>query len=205
MSLPPCRAHITSLSPMRRVSSLSLKLLRGTFQLHTKVTCSVGVSAYLGAAAAISNKDYLTAAASIVTVEARHNTFLLGANEGDPVPTAFDTPLGVNEVYTIASQFLASCPSSNPMLPFNAFTPLEVKGSAVVKPGQSLQVSMNVPDTDFAVILFGLKTTAVPLKGGWFTIPTDLMLDGQFYVVISKDGSIADNMIVAGPAILYAS
>jgi hypothetical protein len=120
------------------------------------------------------------------------------------VPAAFDTPLGVNEVYTIAAQFLASCPSSNPALPLNAFPSLEVMGSSVVKPGQSIQVSMNVPDSYFAVILFGLKTTALPLKGGWFTIPTDLMLEGQFYLVISKDGTIADDMIVAGPAILSA-
>jgi hypothetical protein len=162
------------------------------------------VSAYLGAAASISNKAYLTAAGSILTVEARHNTYLIGANEGDPVPAAFDTPLGLNEVFTIASQFIVSCPSTNPALPVKAFESLVVSGSAMVTPGEYVKVSMNVPDTYYAVILFGLKTEAMPLKGGWFMIPTDLMLEGQFYVVISMNGSIADDQIVAGPAVLIA-
>ena len=106
----------------------------------------------------ISNKDYLTAAGSILTVEARHNTYLLGANKGNPIPGAFDTPLGVNEVYTIAAQFIQSCPASNPALPVKAFPTLSVAGSNAVTAGETIKVSGNWNDGTYAVVIAGLDT-----------------------------------------------
>ena len=63
-----------------------------------KVAEDIGVGAYQGAAAAISNKDYLAVAGSIVQVEARHAAImnlLLGL---DPVPAAVTPSLTVDEV-----------------------------------------------------------------------------------------------------------
>ena len=141
---------------------------------------SVGVSAYLGAAASIKDKSVLTAAGSILPVEARHNTFLIGTNEGNPIPAAFDTPLGFNEVFTLASAFIVSCPADNVALPFKAFPPLHV-GDNVVGSGET--VSIEVPasgvDGTFAVVIAGLQTFPVKVAGGVFVFPKDPSIQGE--------------------------
>lgn len=66
----------------------------------------VGVSAYLGAAGYIQNKDILAAAASIMQVEGRHTAlirFLLGQT---PVPDAFVAPLTPAEVLQKVAPFI---------------------------------------------------------------------------------------------------
>ena len=64
---------------------------------------NVGVGAYLGAAHLLSDPTILTAAASIVTVEARHQTMLNVFNNGQAIPNAFDLPLLPQEVLSESS------------------------------------------------------------------------------------------------------
>lgn len=52
---------------------------------------------YTGAAASIMDKDYLTAAASILSVEARHAAYIRSSNGESPFPNPFDTPLDFNQ------------------------------------------------------------------------------------------------------------
>jgi rubrerythrin len=66
-----------------------------------------GVSAYNGAAPMIKSKEVLTAAGSIVQVEARHAAAIRLQNEEEPAPAAFDTPLDEKQVLKAVEPFIA--------------------------------------------------------------------------------------------------
>jgi rubrerythrin len=83
---------------------------------------SVGVSAYTGAAYKITNGSLLTAAASIVTVEARHAAWLNSINGMNPFPDAFDSPLDMRAVVGLAGAFITSCPFTIPVSPYPKLT-----------------------------------------------------------------------------------
>ena len=166
---------------------------------------NVGVSAYLGAAASITDKTYLTVAGSILTVEARHQAWESSAVlQMQPWQGPFDTPLTLDQVYTIASAFITSCPDSNAALPVKAFPALTVSGM----PGDNVQFMFNDPHTmtNYAIFYSGLGAKAVQLdENDCATIPSDLQ--GIYYAVISTSGNVTEvtsDNIVAGPAILEA-
>ena len=69
---------------------------------------NVGVAAYDGAGAAIQNKDLLTAAGSIVAVEARHAAYLNVVTGTSPFPAAVETPMSKTEVLDAAGPFIVS-------------------------------------------------------------------------------------------------
>jgi rubrerythrin len=69
---------------------------------------NLGVSAYDGAGQYIANADLLTAAGSIVAVEARHAAYLNLVTGAEPFPTAFETPMTPDEVLAIAGPFIVS-------------------------------------------------------------------------------------------------
>lgn len=94
-----------------------------SFITLSSVLEGVGVSAYLGAAASIMNKDYLTAAGSILTVEARHTSYIRASLGESPFPLPFDTPLGFNQVFSLAAPFITGGVSPVP-LPFTSFPAL---------------------------------------------------------------------------------
>ena len=76
-----------------------------------RIVESVGVSAYLGGAALVSDPVLLTSAASILTVEARHQTILnILSSVGTTIPNPFDIALTPSEVLALASPFFnGSC------------------------------------------------------------------------------------------------
>ncbi|KAG8710378.1 hypothetical protein FRC09_000161 [Ceratobasidium sp. 395] len=163
-----------------------------------------GVSAYLGAAKLISNKDYLAAAAAILTTESRHAAWISSSvNMGAPWSGAFDIPLSLNQVYSLAAAFITNCPSSNPPLPVKAFPALTVPTSYMA--GDTISVSfdssMAKGKNTYMAFFTGLTTKFVPIQNGKVTVPKDLM--GTVYAVVTTDSkSTNDDNTVAGPAIL---
>ncbi|KII90682.1 hypothetical protein PLICRDRAFT_697186 [Plicaturopsis crispa FD-325 SS-3] len=172
-----------------------------------------GVSAYLGAAKYISDKTYLTAAASVLSTESRHAAFVAGAvNKLNPWSGAFDSPLSLNQVYTIASAFITSCPSTNPALPVAAFPaltfPASAKPGATVKPkfnsSSSTSSSSSSNSTEYVAFFTGLTQIFAPLTNSSVKIPANLT--GTVYAVITNSSTNAtDANIVAGPAVLTFS
>ncbi len=77
-----------------------------TFLATAMTLENVGVAAYDGAGQFIQNADLLTAAGSIVAVEARHAAYLNLLNLQSPFPAAFETPLTPDEVLEAAGGFI---------------------------------------------------------------------------------------------------
>lgn len=67
---------------------------------------NVGVAAYDGAGQFIEDAGLLTAAGSIVAVEARHASYLNLITGASPFPAAFETPMTPDEVLAAAGPFI---------------------------------------------------------------------------------------------------
>jgi hypothetical protein len=105
-----------------------------------RVLEAVGVSAYLGAAPLINSSDVLAAAGSIVTVEARHQAFIRVASGAEPVPAAFDTALQPRAVFTLAAQFIKSCPEGS-NLAIQPFPAIALQNPEKATVGQNLKLA----------------------------------------------------------------
>ncbi|KAF2107375.1 ferritin-like domain-containing protein [Lophiotrema nucula] len=185
-----------------------------TFVATASILEGVGVSAYLGAAASIANKNYLTAAGSILTVESRHSAYLRASQKQSPFPQPFDAPLDFNEVYTLAAPFIVSCPKSNGQLPVKAFPALSLD-PASTNLASNAQVTLDTKDPIHQdkkascyyaawIAVTGPVFVSATLEGNnkfHTTVPAGF--HGQSYVVITKSkDKVTDDTVVAGPAIV---
>ncbi|KAF4420512.1 hypothetical protein F53441_14390 [Fusarium austroafricanum] len=187
-----------------------------TFLATASILEGVGVSAYLGAAADIMSKTYLTAAGSILTVEARHSSYIRAGLKQVPFAQPFDAPLSYNEVYSLASGFITGCPKDNPALPVKAFPKLmaaasddEIKTGSMVTlqtPGYTLEG--NDGQKVYAAFIAVTGPTFVEAKAvdGGFEVEIPEGFAGQTYVVLTgcKD-VVSDDTVAAGPAIIEIS
>jgi hypothetical protein len=202
-----------------------------SFLSLSSVLEGVGVSAYLGAAAAIVNKSYLTVAGSILTVESRHSSYIRAALGESPFPKPFDTPLDFNSVFSLAAQFITGFNAADGPLPFKAFPALTIQPSQYPYTAGGSPITFThayknakaaglVKDsqTVYAVLFSGLDTyyvptyvtqgdsgdykiKAIPAGGNGQLAPT-----GQVYVVLSTaDGvatKVSDSNIISGVGIV---
>ncbi|KAJ5751912.1 ferritin-like domain-containing protein [Penicillium odoratum] len=180
-----------------------------SFVALANVLEGVGVSAYLGAAASIASKQYLTDAGSILTVEARHSSYLRAAAGEVPFAQPFDNPLDFDEVYTVASPFIVSCPSSNPALPVKAFPSLTSTFSGTLLTGSQVSLATGEGFTASGTVYAAFITVTGPVwasvtpSEGGYTVTIPQGVEGQSYVVLtSSNDNVSDDDILAGPAIL---
>ncbi|KAF9063300.1 ferritin-like domain-containing protein [Rhodocollybia butyracea] len=173
-----------------------------TFAALSAALEGVGVSAYAGAAQLITNKDYLTAAAVILSTEARHAAWVNSAvNKQNPWSGAFDTPLSLDVVYTLAAQFIVSCPKTNPALPVKAFPSLTLASPKAGQPSEVTAASGVPTEGNYVAFFSGLATTFVQVQSGCVIIPSTAA--GTSYAVLTNSNSTANvTTILAGVAIV---
>ncbi|TKA71003.1 hypothetical protein B0A49_04739 [Cryomyces minteri] len=174
----------------------------------------VGVSAYLGAAAQIMSKGYLTAAGSILTIEARHSSYLRAALAKLPFPQPFDAPLSPDEVFSLAWAFVVSCPASNPALPLKPFPALALATAGPVQSGDSItrEAGVVLAPKDASAHLYAAFASVTGPVFATLTPGADALswkvlvpqgVNGQSYVVLTKcNETVTDDTVVAGPALV---
>ncbi|KAF8607786.1 hypothetical protein BDV93DRAFT_435554 [Ceratobasidium sp. AG-I] len=94
---------------------------------------NVGVSAYLGGAALVDDRQILVAAATILTDEARHQTVLNMLNGGVAIPSAFDVALAPSQILALAGGFISGCDLGIPANPA-----LTVTNTGALAPGTTV-------------------------------------------------------------------
>jgi hypothetical protein len=180
------------------------------FIIMASVIEGVGVSAYLGAAPNITSKKYLTVAGSILVTEALHQAATRGAVGEIPMANVFGTPLGLNPVFTIASTFINSCPSSNAPLPVKAYPQLTLVSRAPTSQNATITLSSNTMNvssnstntTQYVTFVSGLDIIPVlaQVSGNTSMAAVPPGVSGQAYVFLTSDnsGNITDATVVAG-------
>jgi hypothetical protein len=175
---------------------------------------NVGVSAYLGAAGFLTDAGILGTAASIATVESRHQSLLRQASKSLGAPQAFDTALSPKQVFTLAAPFIASCPQGS-NLALTAFPPLAAAGNAnanaKVVAGQSLALNPGAATgaTNCAFINGGRPGNAdfTAFVNNACVVPPNL--SGIAFVVLTNSVPdshvVTDDIILAGPMVMQIS
>lgn len=167
---------------------------------------------YLGAAPLITTPSILTVAAEIVTVEARHQTFVRAASQVAAVPSAFDTPLGIRSVFTLAAGFISSCPTGS-NLAITPFAPLNMTAPAStsnVTAGANVQLETTATGGSFCSFTNAGQiggSAFSPFSSGACAVPQNLA--GLVYVHLTNadplTGVLTDDITVAGPMVMVVS
>ncbi|KAJ6788844.1 hypothetical protein PWT90_06996 [Aphanocladium album] len=173
---------------------------------------NIGVSAYLGAAPLLSDKSILSTAATITTIESRHQSSIRVFSKQVAVPQAFDAPLGPRAVFSLAAPFIKSCPEGS-NLKIEAFPKLAMEqggaeSSKALAVGTNFKVqadnggngATNCAFTSGGVFPGGTAFSNFTQAEGC-QVPQGVA--GITYVTLTKSaplsGTLTDDIIVAGP------
>lgn len=183
-----------------------------TMAATARVVEAVGVGAYLGAATLLDDPVLLDSAASILTVEARHQTVLnMLSPSGTAIPAAFDIALTPSEVLALASPFFdGPCDLGVPANPV-----LSITNTGSVGPGTQLTFSSPAITSSNDTSKFSCQM----LLGGAFssiTLPFDNCvvpdnINGPVAIFITSDSQPllnnvrdrATTQLVAGPTMAF--
>ncbi|KAJ7785087.1 ferritin-like domain-containing protein [Mycena maculata] len=180
-----------------------------TLAATARVVEYIGVSAFLGGANLLDDPIFLDAAASILTVEARHQTLLnILSGTGSAIPSAFDIALTPQEVLSIAGGFITG-PCNTGIIPTN---PLTVNNTGPISSGTLLTVSAtNITGTDglFCNMIVGGANFAINMPLAQCVVPGGI--NGPVALWITNDDQPLANDVVyrgssqqiAGPAIFF--
>jgi hypothetical protein len=177
----------------------------------------VGVAAYMGGADLISNKDILAAAAQILPIEARHQSFLNTIAGATNIPQAFDIALTPQDVLSIAGAFVSGCdPAALLGLP-PANAPLALQNQGAIVAGTQLQLSSPALDALGAgaagelscQMLVGGQATSLSLPLSQCIVPNGIA--GPVWIWVTSNSQPlnanihqrASNTIVAGPTAIF--
>lgn len=182
-----------------------------TMAATARVVENVGIAAYIGGAALLTDPVLLTAAASILTVEARHQTILnLFSPSGTVIPASFDLAFTPSEVLAIASAFISGCDIG---IPSNV--PLSLTNTGTVAPGtaltfQATSINGTVPESQlFCQMLVGGAEASISLPFSQCVVPQGI--NGPVAIFITSDdqpllGNVVDRAtvdVVAGPTLAF--
>ncbi|GAA5934787.1 hypothetical protein JCM10213_007864 [Rhodosporidiobolus nylandii] len=182
-----------------------------TFLSTARILEATGQAAYLGAAHLLTDPALLTAAGSILTLEARHQSLLNVFNGGSFSPQSFDIALAPEGVLALAGGFLEGCQASD--LGLTANNPLTVTSSTgSFATGTSLSFSSIVPldmPSLSCQMLVGGAPSAIVLPASQCAVPAGI--DGPVAVYLTSSTTpLASNIliqssveVVAGPGLIF--
>jgi len=174
-----------------------------------RVVEAVGVGAYLGGGVLIDDKNVLAAAASILTIEARHQSFLNVLNGANSIPQPFDIALTPPQVLALAGGFITGCDLG---IPPN--DPVAITNTGAVTPGTLLTFdSPGIAKAEGKEIscqmLIGGNATALSLPIEECIVPTGINGPVAIFLTTDPQPLAADvvvqdaTVILAGPALAF--
>jgi hypothetical protein len=126
-----------------------------------------------------------------------------------PDQSKLQTPLDLNQAFTIASSFIISCPPTNPNLPVIPYAQLTLPELASARPGSTTPLQFTPPSSLdrstplYGAFMSGQEALIVPLADGGKNISIPGNLRGVVFLLITMStDSVDDSKIIAGPALL---
>jgi len=143
---------------------------------------------------------------SILAVEQRQVGWVSSAVlKQQPWDGPFETPLGFSAVYSLASPFITSCPSSNPALPVMPLPALSISNASPWA-GSTLALTFSNPNNVsplYAAFYDGLEVIFASIDGSGNTVvPSGLQGTVYVGVVSSNQMPLTDSQMVTGLAIM---